>query len=334
MDFAGKYWKLGTLTLVDQALDALERQISALRQAAREAAARRDHVRVRELRAELRRAERAWDTLLSPPDDADAGYGSGGPSPHLYESGSAAATPARDRRTTGPTSIVPAREQVHRALTLLGVPAAPKLIGTVHEAFFSGPLPASRLASLRRDEERSYRSSPGARPYYLCPALTYDRLVPARALLTISTWPLEDRVVGPLSPRVHFLTAAINIADAVARLRGAAASGDADPAAAQEASPGWSPGRSAERLLRRFADNVPGAVPDPAVVRAAARAELEIHAAADRKTRLTAARRAREQLGDAEQLFGARLAGVGGAATGTAGKGAERGAGRGSVRRR
>ncbi|XHM65369.1 hypothetical protein ACE6JH_00050 [Streptomyces nigra] len=50
---------------------------------------------------------------------------------------------------------------------LLGTPAAPKLIVGVHEAFFPGELSASKLSSLRRDEERSYRSSPGARPYYL-----------------------------------------------------------------------------------------------------------------------------------------------------------------------
>jgi hypothetical protein len=82
----------------------------------------------------------------------------------------------------------------------------------MHAAFFTGQLAASRLTSLRRDEERSYRSAPNARPYYLCPALTSDLLSPARALLCISTWPMEQRIVGPLSPRVDFLTAAIRVA--------------------------------------------------------------------------------------------------------------------------
>ena len=114
----------------------------------------------------------------------------------------------------GLASLLPAREQVHQALTLLGAPAAPKLIAAVHAAFFAGQLAPSRLASLRRDEERSYRAAPGARPYYLCPALTSDLLSPARALLCVSTWPLEQRIIGPLSPRVDFLTAAIRIAEA------------------------------------------------------------------------------------------------------------------------
>jgi hypothetical protein len=206
--------------------------------------------------------------------------------------------------------MLPVREQVHQALTLLGVPAAPKLIGAVHEAFFTGTLPASRLTSLRRDEERSYRSAPGARPYYLCPALTYDHLAPARALLTVSTWPMEERVVGPLSPRVHFLAAAISIAGAVTTL----------PAVAETGIQG------AERLLQQFAVNIPGATTaapktrmdaravDPNLVRAAAQAELDVHYDADRDTRVTTARRARQQLDDAGQLFGTRLKTIRGAA--------------------
>ena len=115
----------------------------------------------------------------------------------------------------------------------------------MHAAFFTGQLAPSRLASLRRDEERSYRSAPGARPYYLCPALTSDLLSPARALLCVSTWPLEQRIMGPLSPRVDFLTAAIRTADTA---RGLSGTGPASPAA--------------ERLLRRFAMNIPGAGPE------------------------------------------------------------------------
>ena len=91
---------------------------------------------------------------------------------------------------------------------------------------------------------RSYRAAPGARPYYLCPALTSDLLSPARALLCVSTWPLEQRIIGPLSPRVDFLTAAIRTAEAARALSGAGAANLA-----------------AERLLRRFAMNIPGAGP-------------------------------------------------------------------------
>ncbi|MCZ4508157.1 hypothetical protein O3Q52_08065 [Streptomyces sp. ActVer] len=269
-------------------LDALEKSIGTLRRAIRDAAAAGDTERAGELRAQLRRAERAWDALI----DAD-------------EPAAAPPRPAPEAAPAARGSQLPAREHVHRALMLLGAPAAPKLIVGVHEAFFPGELSASKLSSLRRDEERSYRSSPGARPYYLCPALAHDLLTPVRALITISTWALEKRIIGPLSPRVDFLTSAIGIAEAV-------------HTAAESTPDGPSP--EALRLLWRFAVNIPDAMPrnasghegalDPQQVIGAARAELDVHTDTDRATRTAAARRARKSLGDDGQLFGAPPRGV------------------------
>ncbi|MFE6050412.1 hypothetical protein ACFQ6N_06640 [Kitasatospora sp. NPDC056446] len=260
-------------------LDALEKSISTLRRAIRDAATAGDTERAGELRAQLRRAEKAWDTLI--------------------DTGEPATPPPRPAPQAAPVvhgSRLPAREHVHRALMLLGTPAAPKLIVSVHEAFFSGELSASKLSSLRRDEERSYRSSPGARPYYLCPALAHDLLSPVRALVTISTWPLEQRIIGPLSQRADYLTGTIGIAAAV-RTSGEAAT----PTAVQ--------------LMWRLATNIPDATPksisslesapDPRRVIEAAQAELDVHADADRATRAEAARRARKSLSDDQQLFGA-----------------------------
>jgi hypothetical protein len=306
LELTGKYWKAGSLDAMNDALDVLEQRLAELRHAVRAALAERNATRARELRAELRRTERAWDALVSPPESSDEDE----PAPRQTSSG-----PPRP----GGTSLLPAREQVHQALTLLGAPAAPKLIGAVHTAFFTGTLAASRLTSLRRDEERSYRSSPNARPYYLCPALTSDLLSPARALLTVSIWPLEQRIVGALSPRVDFLTAAIRVADAVS-----AFTSGTEETQAREMPP------AAERLLWQFAANVPGALPeqpppngavtgptlDPHLIRAAAQAELDVHADADRDIRVAAARRARRQLDDIEQLFGTQLKTLRGAATG------------------
>jgi hypothetical protein len=267
---------------MQEALDALENRIAELRRAIRGALAAGEGERLRDLRAELRRAERSWEALVTPPD-----------------------RPEEDRQ--GLASLLPAREQVHQALTLLGTPAAPKLISAVHEAFFAGRLAPSRLASLRRDEERSYRAAPGARPYYLCPALMSDLLSPARALLCVSTWPLEARITGPLSPRVDFLTSAIRIADAALGLSGRA---------------GGPPSQSVQRLLLRFAVNIPGARPadlsgdlSPGAIAGAAKAELDIHLARDQDDRAQAARRARRQLSDTEQLFGTRLTAVPGTGT-------------------
>ena len=50
-------------------------------------------------------------------------------------------------------------------------------------------------------------------------------------------------------------------------------------------------------------------------VAAAARAELDIHSARDQDDRSQAARRARRQLDDAEQLFGTRLRAIPGTAS-------------------
>jgi hypothetical protein len=281
-----KIWKTLELwygVLMSDPLDALEKSIGSLRRAIRDASAAGDTERAGELRAQLRRAERAWDALI----DADE----------------PAAAPPRPEPAVGTTprgAQLPAREHVHRALMLLGTPATPKLIVGVHEAFFPG-----KLSSLRRDEERSYRSSPGARPYYLCPALGHDLLTPVRALITISTWTLEQRIIGPLSPRVDFLTGAVRIAEAVR-------------ASAQSTADGLGP--QALRLLWRFAVNIPGAVPktafgnesalDAQQVIDAAEAELDVHTDADRAARAQAARQARKSLSDERQLFGAPPQGV------------------------
>jgi hypothetical protein len=262
--------------------EALERRIDELRAAVRRAAVTGDRALARELRAQLRAAESDWDdAVVELERQSDAAGGQRVPT----------------AASAGP--LLPIREQVHQALTLLGVAAAPRLIVAVHDAFFSGSLVPARLTSLRRDEERSFRSAPYARAYYLCAALTADLLAPARGLLAVSTWPLERRVIGPLSPRVDYLTAAIAVADSVRRLPG--------------------PSADADRLLWRFAVNIPGAQAgsrraDPETVARAAQAELGVHAGQDETHRRAAALRARSQLDDAGQLFGSRLQATGDAA--------------------
>ncbi|MET8006793.1 hypothetical protein, partial [Nonomuraea glycinis] len=193
------------------------------------------------------------------------------------------------RRGDGPR-LVTVREQVHQALALLDAPAQARLIVAVSQAFFAGSIRSPQLTSLRRDEERSFRSSPYGRPYYLCAALT-DRLSPARGLLTVSTWPADRRVVGPLSPRVDFLTCALRVARHLGGLTGSLPDGD--------------------RLLARMARNIPGAgddafgPPDPGRVVEAARRELRVHTRRDTRDRAELAKRATSQLDDVAALFGA-----------------------------
>ena len=293
---------------VTESVEALERRIGQLRTAVREATLAGEKPRAGQLRAELRDAERAWESALAAAEakaeageaEADEAQASAGKPTATTTTTASPAAPAAVTRDgpvpPGPAgSLLPLREQVHEALSLLQVPAAPRLIATVHEAFFASSFPTQRVTSMRRDEERSFRAAPFSRPYYICAALAADRLSPSRGLLAVSTWPMEKRVIGSLSPRVDFLEAAIRVAEAIERI----------PA----------PVPAARRLLMRFAASIPGAAAradsvDPEAVKAAAEAELSVHRDADSKTRQEAARRARRQLGDAEQLFGVVLAGA------------------------
>jgi len=261
-------------------MESLERHIGLLRSAVREAILDGDRERASTLRRDLRQAEQRWEDALAEAESVRP------------EQTQPAIAATQGAAASASAPLLPLREQVHEALSLLTVPAAPRLIATVHEAFFSSTFPNTRLTSLKRDEERSFRAAPFARPYYICAALTADLLAPARGLLAISTWGMERRVIGSLSPRVDFLTSAIRVAEAIERL----------PA----------PVPAARRLLWRFAASIPGAAAnttqmDPRTVRQAAAAELGVHQAADRETRQAAAGRARERLDDAQQLFGTRI---------------------------
>lgn len=270
-------------------VESLERRISQLRTAVREAVLAGATERASALRRDLRQAERDWEhALAEAATEAEAEAGA----ETVRADDAGAGRPAQQEAAHAPGSLLPLREQVHEALSLLAVPAAPRLIATVHEAFFGGTFPTVRLTSLKRDEERSFRTAPFARPYYVCAALTADLLAPARGLLAVSTWPMERRVIGSLSPRVDFLTGAIRVAEAIERL----------PA----------PVPAARRLLWRFAASIPGAADstastNPHEVMQAALAELAVHQVADQATRHAAARRARDQLDDAQQLFGTRI---------------------------
>jgi hypothetical protein len=268
-----------------ETIEALERRIDDLRVAVREAVLAGDPALGSARRGELERAEQAWEEALAHAATATA-----------TATASPGQAPSGQQAPDGPAgSLLPLREQVYEALSLLQVPAAPKLIATVHEAFFGSTFPTTRVTSLKRDEERSFRSAPFARPYYICAALSADYLSPSRGLLAVSTWPMERRVIGSLSPRVDFLTAAIRVADAIERIP--------------------TPPSTARRLLQRFAGNIPGATQPsatadevkPGVVRRAAEAELSVHSDADTRMRKEAADRARRQLADAEQFFGTKF---------------------------
>lgn len=266
---------------MDEHLVALEKRMQQLQEAIRQALTQHDSAQVSLLGEELARTRGAWNVLCGLSDVPDTAQ--------LEVRSEIRPEPAPT--VAEPNHGVPVRDQVHQALALLTVPASPKLLSQVHQAFFSSPLNTARMTTLRRDEERSFRSAPYGRAYYICPALTSDLLSPARALLALSTWPLEQRLVGPLTQRVHFLTSAVRLADAAEHLAGEA--GMPQPV---------------QLLLLHYSRNIHGDAPrgplDLDALRRAAAAELEIHADDDADTRAEAAQRARQQLGDAEQIFG------------------------------
>lgn len=194
----------------------------------------------------------------------------------------------------------PLREVVLDYLHLTGRPTSVQLLADLARAKDGYPLPNARVASLRRDEERSFRSS-ASRPAYVVPALTYNRFTPVRGVLASSAWPLPLRLIAPASPRVDFLQTVIALA------RDSAARADAAPSGATKT------GQGVELLLHKLARSIPNALESShvpldydSIVQAAA-AELAIHEGGDSQERQAAADRARAQLHDpTELLFGHR----------------------------
>jgi hypothetical protein len=184
--------------------------------------------------------------------------------------------------------LLPARLQAMHVLTWLAVPAPPRLVIQVHAAFFPvSDLTSGVLARLLRDDERSYRAGAPPTSYHLCPALTAARLAAAHGLVALSAWPLERRIVGPLSRRADTLAVTARVADEAARRAGASA--------------------LVASLLRDLAADLPGAPFDvmrPERVAEEARSALAGCAEADARVRAAAAARARTELTAAECLFG------------------------------
>jgi len=251
---------------MNEALDAIEGEMSRLRTEMRTAAETSDSARLSELRSRLGAAQDDWFALLGASADApDA--------------------PA------APRPLKSVREQVLQTLTLIGAPARQKTIRTVHDAFFGGaPLGASRMASLRRDEERSFRNRKSTRTH-VCPALHTENFRSARSVLVSSDWPLQQRLLAPGTDQVNYLTMAVNLADAAAGAAGEA-QGDGD---------------AINALLTSIALNIPGLAGRKPVsaarIQAAAQRELDRLLPADQDARAQAAEAA-AQLAPAEQMFG------------------------------
>src|SRR5580658_1299196 len=148
----------------------------------------------------------------------------------------------RPARAKGPS----ARDRTVSALTELSVPSSPKQIAAYAEARSGDPFDVRALASIRRDEYRSW-SSGSKRDIYLVPALEGPWFVAGRGRLVLSHWPLWQRIVGALSPRVDHLQSYLQI---IGQIEGDPRKGEA--------------GRRLRDLLIHHVHSVPGALDDDA----------------------------------------------------------------------
>lgn len=203
-------------------------------------------------------------------------------------------------------SSIPLRDQVIRALQLTSRPSSARLVSDVTQSRWAERVDTAKLSYLRRDEARSWQRSrdlPGGqgRDVYVMPALTYDRFAPVRGTVALSTWPVSQRLIAPLSPRVNMLHSTIALTEEATTLAGT-----------NYEAPML-------RLVARLGATIPGVKAfgaDPGDIVEAARTELKEIEETDELERSEAAERADAQL-DAESLMlGTRVRAIGSRVTG------------------
>jgi hypothetical protein len=186
-------------------------------------------------------------------------------------------------RFGGPGALAgqrPLRELVLDTLDELGVPAPPRVMSDFAVVAHGWTLPAERLASLRRDEERAYDKAPTTRPAWVVPAINALGLSAISRLVTHSGWELARRVIGTRTLRTNHLRLLLRLLETTERM---------------QSQPGSRSGQL-ETLVVRFAESVPNALElgrplDQARIRAAAEAEMARIEPSDLEERRTAAER-------------------------------------------
>ena len=186
--------------------------------------------------------------------------------------------------TTSRPTIAP-RERALALLAWAGLPLAPEQLAELASLRPNPALAPNQLRALLAHEEWRWAQDPTAASVWLVPTLDADDGSRLPRYLARSDWPLADRLVGGLTPRVLTLRLLLRL------LEGSRA--------------GEATSRRA-RLVGRLARTVPDAVgPDgvlaPDRIGAAVRAELAVLAPSDAAERSTAAtclaiRPLREQL--------------------------------------
>lgn len=101
---------------------------------------------------------------------------------------------------------LPKRDAIVLALEKLGVASQPARVSALAQELFGIKVSTSQFASFRKADERSFRRNPRNRTYLL-PALSAVDLSGIAGTVTLSSWPLERRLIGGYSQRVDALQA-------------------------------------------------------------------------------------------------------------------------------
>jgi hypothetical protein len=178
------------------------------------------------------------------------------------------------------------------------VPSSPKQIVAYAQARTGEPFDVRALASIRRDEYRSWCSG-SKRDIYLAPALEGPWFVAGRGRLALSHWPLWQRIIAPLSPRVDHLRSCLPL---IAQIEGVAR--------------GTHMGARMRNLLAQYVRSVADALDDAwapskdvdlSRARAAVLAELDLIQGQDESARKSEAERAMRRLNQEQLIWGGSM---------------------------
>ncbi|TGE02438.1 hypothetical protein EU555_01325 [Methylobacterium nonmethylotrophicum] len=95
------------------------------------------------------------------------------------------------------------REYVLKALHALGAPASPATVSLVVDRIWKVEVKASQFSSMRKGDERAWMN--GRRTLMIVPAFNAFDLSARPRTVALSSWPLEQRIMGSLSDRADAL---------------------------------------------------------------------------------------------------------------------------------
>jgi hypothetical protein len=128
----------------------------------------------------------------------------------------------------------------------VGVPLLSRVIIELGKTLYGYSIPAFRLIGLLElGESTAYRTNSAKYSVWLCPALTNRGFLPMQQLATVSSWPLETRIIGSRSLRVIHLKTLLFLLGLAGNPGGPSGMGISE---------------GLTQLLRRYAESVPGAM--------------------------------------------------------------------------